>query len=63
MWTGRKAGGNVKNSELTLAVVGNVTSGMCIRRNYCWVDSASRNRSFSVVTLVVAPLMSYITDK
>ena len=34
-WTGRKAGGNVKNGELTLAIVGKVTLVMCIGRNYC----------------------------
>lgn len=63
IWTVRKAGGNVKNSELTLAIVGKVTLVMSTRRNDCWVDFASRNRPSSVVTLVVAPLMWFITDE
>jgi len=63
MWTRRKAGGNVKNSGLTPAVIGKVTLVMHIRRNYCWVDFASRKRSFSVVALVVAPVVWFVTDE
>lgn len=63
MWTGRKAGGNVKNSERTLAIVGRVTLVMRGRRTSCWIEFASRNRSSSTATLVVAPLTWFIADE